>query len=147
MEIVERGFVKLQALWRGYAARQRYQKLVRENAYRKKVAKELLETERVYVENLDACIAVNTPLFYIVICVLIMTSFMQVYKNPLEENSKKGRGSVISESDFNFIFSDLEIVISFNKKLLAKLEDSLENLKPSTCFSNDFMYMVKILSF
>ena len=64
VEIVERGFVKLQALWRGYAARQRYQKLVRENAYRKKVAKELLETERVYVENLDACITVNDLSIY-----------------------------------------------------------------------------------
>lgn len=59
MEIVERGFIKLQALWRGYVARQKYQKMVRDNAYRKKVAKELLETERVYVENLDDCIKVN----------------------------------------------------------------------------------------
>lgn len=58
VEVIERGFVKLQALWRGYAARQRYQKLVRENAYRKKVARELLETERVYVENLNDCIKV-----------------------------------------------------------------------------------------
>ena len=65
-----------------------------------------------------------------------------MYKKPLEENSKKAKGSVISESDFNFIFSDIEIIINFNKKLLAKLEDSLGNLKPSTCFSNDFMYMV-----
>ena len=66
-----------------------------------------------------------------------------MYKVPLEENAKKGKGSVISMSDVTFIFSDLDIIINFNTKLLKKLEDSLENLKPSTCFSNDFMYMVK----
>ena len=60
-----------------------------------------------------------------------------------EENAKLEKGSVISQEDVNYIFSDINIIINFNSKLLEKLDQKLANFAPCTCFSKEFNFMVK----
>lgn len=66
----EKGFSRFQAVYRSYVTRKLYQKrgkscfwgskqfVVRDQAYRDNVAKEILSTEQTYVDNLSSCIKV-----------------------------------------------------------------------------------------
>jgi hypothetical protein len=49
---VERSLSRLQAIVRANRARREYERIVRNEAYRANVAKEILQTERSYVESL-----------------------------------------------------------------------------------------------
>ena len=72
---------------------------------RRRVAQELLETESLYVQNLD----------------LLKASFYE----PLFENSKNP-GRVITTDDVRTIFGSLNIILPVNKLLLGELEKRLQ---------------------
>src|SRR5690606_12054192 len=72
-------------------------KLVRDQAFRDKVAKEIYSSERDYVKHLDVCV--------------------QVYFKPLLEGKKK----VLDAETVKKMFSDIEMICSLNHKLLSEL--------------------------
>jgi hypothetical protein len=55
---VTSGITQLQAQVRGFIQRQRYEKRVRNEAYRAKVANEILLSEKIYYDSLHALIHV-----------------------------------------------------------------------------------------
>lgn len=79
--------------------------MVKMRKKRRRVAQELLETEALYVQNLD----------------LLKSSFY----DPLFENSKNP-GRVITTDDVRTIFGSLNIILPVNKLLLGELEKRLQ---------------------
>eukprot|EP01099_Mayorella_cantabrigiensis_P005516 TRINITY_DN4455_c0_g1_i1.p1 TRINITY_DN4455_c0_g1~~TRINITY_DN4455_c0_g1_i1.p1 ORF type:complete len:365 (+),score=91.72 TRINITY_DN4455_c0_g1_i1:41-1096(+) len=77
---------KIQAWWRMVQSRKEFLKRARAAEYRKKVVKELLDTETEYVKNLELCV--------------------RIYLNPLKEGAKKGKG-FLSQDEIVIIFQKL----------------------------------------
>lgn len=55
---VEKGVLRLQAVFRGARERAQYQTRLRDTAYRERVVFEILTTEQSYVESLQCCVDV-----------------------------------------------------------------------------------------
>eukprot|EP01113_Clastostelium_recurvatum_P039518 TRINITY_DN6041_c0_g2_i6.p1 TRINITY_DN6041_c0_g2~~TRINITY_DN6041_c0_g2_i6.p1 ORF type:complete len:1168 (-),score=332.78 TRINITY_DN6041_c0_g2_i6:54-3242(-) len=104
LKVYEPGFARYQALYRGHIARKFYKKRVREAAYREKVTREILQTERDYVNNLGVCLA--------------------LYQDRMLEEINKNRGA-LERGDLKMIFGDFEAVLSFHKAFLSRLEESM----------------------
>eukprot|EP01105_Mastigella_eilhardi_P009183 TRINITY_DN2182_c0_g1_i1.p1 TRINITY_DN2182_c0_g1~~TRINITY_DN2182_c0_g1_i1.p1 ORF type:complete len:707 (-),score=102.66 TRINITY_DN2182_c0_g1_i1:397-2469(-) len=100
----EKGYARFQALYRAHKTRERYFKLVRDVAYRDKVAHELLQTERDYCANLLAC--------------------TEVYQAVLE--SKK----LVSQEEMQTLFGNIKEVYAANCPLLQSLEDRVAHWYP-----------------
>ncbi|EGC29927.1 hypothetical protein DICPUDRAFT_4855, partial [Dictyostelium purpureum] len=92
----ERGFIRFQALFRGFKTRQMVKKIRRDVAYREKVASEILKTEEDYVKNLNLCI--------------------KYYMEPLLSKE------LITKEQQKLIFSDISIIYNFGNKFLEQLK-------------------------
>jgi hypothetical protein len=101
----EKKWAKVQALIRTRLQRKKYQRMVRDVAYREKIAKEILSTEVVYVKALKACI--------------------DNYYKPLEEETSSKK-PLLTKEQLKRLFSDIEIIYSFNTKLLEDLQSRVE---------------------
>jgi len=121
--LLEKRWAKIQALARGWLARKAYQKRVRDQAYRTKVAQEILKTEAVYTSSLKVCI--------------------DSYLRPLEDSLQKK--PLISREQIKKLFSDIEIIHSFNAKLKEELETRVKNWSPSQCLGDIFKKIVGFL--
>eukprot|EP01105_Mastigella_eilhardi_P006499 TRINITY_DN18058_c0_g1_i1.p1 TRINITY_DN18058_c0_g1~~TRINITY_DN18058_c0_g1_i1.p1 ORF type:complete len:762 (-),score=221.75 TRINITY_DN18058_c0_g1_i1:78-2282(-) len=124
METLERGYTRFQAVWRGHKARKYLKKLVRDSAYRKRVANELLQTEVDYVDSLERCI--------------------QVYLVPFEKNAVPMK--VVTEQQVRDIFSDIRIIHQVNSELLVGLRPVIKNWSHNTCLGKTFKNMVAIFN-
>mmetsp|Transcript_4307 Transcript_4307/g.15157 ORF Transcript_4307/g.15157 Transcript_4307/m.15157 type:complete len:783 (+) Transcript_4307:172-2520(+) len=124
MVSMERGVVKLQALVRGHLARLRYAEISRHVAYRDKVAKEILATERSYVESLTTCVI--------------------VYMEPLKENMRESK-PMLSGAQQKAIFSELPVLLNFNAELLRELEPLVEKWNAFQCIGPLFLKLVTFM--
>lgn len=93
--------IKIQAVFRGCLARLNFKDI----KYRRNVATEIFETERVYVTTLDALTRT---------CV-----------GPLRHMVTLGE-PIISSDDISFVFSNIELLYQGNKRLLDLLESRLK---------------------
>eukprot|EP01119_Soliformovum_irregulare_P008184 TRINITY_DN2118_c0_g1_i3.p1 TRINITY_DN2118_c0_g1~~TRINITY_DN2118_c0_g1_i3.p1 ORF type:complete len:592 (+),score=142.31 TRINITY_DN2118_c0_g1_i3:191-1777(+) len=101
---------QLQAYVRGRIARRIHQKRVTNQAYRKRIAQELLSTEKVYVDNLDVLVT--------------------VFLHPLK-TAASGPKHIIKQEAIKAIFSDsIEVILNYNRRLLAKLEEKISDWSP-----------------
>ncbi|PRP74759.1 hypothetical protein PROFUN_06620 [Planoprotostelium fungivorum] len=107
---LEKGFGRFQALFRGHMARKGYKKMIRDNAFRESVAKEILSTEEVYVNYLKLTI--------------------EVFIRPLREDLKNKK-SILSQEQIQHIFSNMEMIYGFNHKLLEDIKPRVNNWGPS----------------
>lgn len=91
-------------------------------AYRDNVAKEILQTEQDYVNNLQTCI--------------------NVFLNPLREavGTKK---EIVPQSVVKSIFSDFEIIHHLNAQLLEGLEPKVKNWHPTQTLGDIFIKIVR----
>jgi hypothetical protein len=101
---MEKRIIKVQSVWRGVLVRRNYQKRLKREFHRNKIANEILETERVYVKNLELMVT----LYYL----------------PLKEVANS-TSPFISLKEVNAIFSNIELILNVNKQLLASLEDRI----------------------
>lgn len=113
---------KLQALVRGWLARNRYRAMVRSQAYRDHVAQEILSTERVYVEHLE----------FLVKEVL----------HPLRDNHKE---QILTEVEIRAIFSETESILNYNKLLLLQLEERVAKWSVSQRLGDIFLLIANFL--
>eukprot|EP01103_Thecamoeba_quadrilineata_P016888 TRINITY_DN5796_c0_g1_i1.p1 TRINITY_DN5796_c0_g1~~TRINITY_DN5796_c0_g1_i1.p1 ORF type:complete len:709 (-),score=119.69 TRINITY_DN5796_c0_g1_i1:268-2394(-) len=126
-EAVERGLIRFQALFRMYKQKKKYHQMVVDAAYREHVAKEILHTERSYVDSLNVCI--------------------KVFMNPLDEASRldKKKAQLITTDQFRTLFSVITIIRNFNAKLLEQLEERLSHWSPNCCIGEIFLKIVDFL--
>lgn len=112
---VEGKIIRFQAVFRGWRARKSYRVLARKAAFREKVVRELLSTEKSYVDNLNICIS--------------------TFLTPLDEAAKSPKTTIISTEDVKSIFSVLVIIRNFNAKMLGELEARIGSSKwgPNGC--------------
>jgi len=96
----EKGFIAFQSLWRGFKVRQTIKKMRRDIAYREKVAQEIYKTEDDYVKSLSICIS--------------------GYLEPLIKSN------LITKDQQKLIFSDIQIIYAFGKRLLDLLKPRTE---------------------
>eukprot|EP01122_Echinamoeba_exundans_P006141 TRINITY_DN1672_c0_g1_i2.p1 TRINITY_DN1672_c0_g1~~TRINITY_DN1672_c0_g1_i2.p1 ORF type:complete len:699 (-),score=200.58 TRINITY_DN1672_c0_g1_i2:10-2106(-) len=93
-------WTKIQAVGRGHMTRLLYKKRVRMQAFRTKVAQEVLDTENSYVKSLKTCI--------------------DIFLNPLRDPSVKK--PLVDKLQIKTLFSDIEIIYGFNVKLKEDIE-------------------------
>eukprot|EP01102_Stenamoeba_stenopodia_P017514 TRINITY_DN6291_c0_g1_i3.p1 TRINITY_DN6291_c0_g1~~TRINITY_DN6291_c0_g1_i3.p1 ORF type:complete len:784 (+),score=250.28 TRINITY_DN6291_c0_g1_i3:93-2444(+) len=111
------GIAKFQALWRGFKVRKEFKAIKRKLAFREKIIREILSTEKSYVENLNTLIT--------------------VYFTPLDEAAKTPKTVIISTDEVKSIFSAVLLIIrNFNTKMYAELENRIDKSKswgPNGC--------------
>lgn len=128
-EKVVRGVVLLQALVRGGRARKAYIKRVRDVAYRENVAREILQTEKDYVNNL----------------MLLMSVFINPIKESLTDNVWKPKnGSKLGEvtlKEVKSLYNDLQVIVNYNGKLLRDLTPRVEKWTPHQKLGDIFLQL------
>jgi len=124
LEDYETQYAQIQAIVRGYLSRLSYQRRVRNQAYRDNVVEEIINTEKVYVENLKQCI----------------THFLE----PLTEISKKKK-PFITEDQVVVLFSNLNMIYSFNCQLFQHLKQRIENWSPYQRIGDIFLKHINFL--
>ena len=102
---MEKRIIKVQSVWRGALVRRNYQRRLKREFHRNKIANEILETERVYVKNLELMV--------------------NLYYLPLKDIANSTTPSFISIKEVNAIFSNIELILNVNKQLLTSLEDRI----------------------
>lgn len=85
-------------------------------AIRSKVAKEILSTERSYVES--------------------MSALVDVYIRKLSSLSKKEE--ILSKEEISIIFGNIELIVELNIRFLASLEQVMENFDDNSCLGDCF---------
>eukprot|EP01117_Protostelium_nocturnum_P003411 TRINITY_DN1442_c0_g1_i1.p1 TRINITY_DN1442_c0_g1~~TRINITY_DN1442_c0_g1_i1.p1 ORF type:complete len:806 (+),score=343.01 TRINITY_DN1442_c0_g1_i1:243-2660(+) len=121
---LEKGITRFQAVVRMFQAKKLYHKRVRDQAHRDNCAKEILSTEQVYVKYLGLCIT--------------------LFIKPLKEAAHKKK-PILEESQIKSIFSDLEMIYSFNSTLLAELTPIVEKWNAGQCLGNIFLKIMDYL--
>ncbi|EGC28800.1 hypothetical protein DICPUDRAFT_51654 [Dictyostelium purpureum] len=111
----EKKWIRIQSLVRGHLARRAYLKRVRYAAYRHNIVKELLATEKVYIENLE--------------------HLLSHYFNPMREESSKLN---IKMDHFGLLISNLEVIINYNKNLLDIIKPKVDNWSHSQTIGDVF---------
>ncbi len=71
-----------------------------------------------------------------------METCINVYLAPLREATAKKK-PIIDEQQIRAIFSDIEIIHGFNKRLLSELEPIVGNFSPQQCLGNIFLKIVR----
>eukprot|EP01119_Soliformovum_irregulare_P021238 TRINITY_DN7030_c0_g1_i1.p1 TRINITY_DN7030_c0_g1~~TRINITY_DN7030_c0_g1_i1.p1 ORF type:complete len:772 (-),score=249.29 TRINITY_DN7030_c0_g1_i1:38-2353(-) len=120
---VERGFCRFQAVFRGHRARLMVKKRRRDQAYRDNVAREILSTEDGYVKSIGMCV--------------------RFYYTPLKEALKKK--PIIDQENLNNIFSDIEMILNLNTKLLTDLSPIVKNWSPRARLGKIFLNIADFL--
>eukprot|EP00727_Mastigamoeba_balamuthi_P012399 m51a1_g7782 hypothetical protein (1253) ;mRNA; f:227088-233128 len=128
LDRIEKGFARFQAVWHGYKQRKAYKKIVRDVAYRKRVVREILETEESYIANLEMC--------------------MQLFLRPMAElakDPKASAGGIFTKENVYTIFSDIEVLATLGHELLRELRPISEKWSHNTCLAKTFKNMVGFL--
>eukprot|EP00727_Mastigamoeba_balamuthi_P000126 m51a1_g1011 putative domain containing protein (750) ;mRNA; r:599658-603368 len=125
LEKCEKGVTRAQALWRGYLARKLLASLRRDQAYRDRVAQEILDTERAYVANLDTCIS--------------------VFLEPFERESSGKKKPIVKEADIRLLFGNIRDIRDFNRSLLADIEARVALWSNSSCLGDVFLKINEFL--
>lgn len=120
----ERRWTRIQALIRGRAARTKFQSRVLNQAFRDRVAYELRDTEKSYVQSLETCI--------------------QRYLTPLRTGSYNKK-LVLDKATLKDLFSDLEIIYNVNNVLLTMINKAMENWGPHSQMGSLFVYIMNFL--
>jgi len=119
-QILERGVILLQAYARGCITRRMLQRTLTQHAHRKKVANEILQTEIVYVRNLEV--------------------LLQHFIKPLRENAKNNRFPLIKQEHLKVLFPDsIEVILPYNKLFLEQLEPRVLGWSNSTMLGDIFL--------
>ena len=93
-------------------------------ARRTNIARELVETEKSYVTSLN-------------------TLVWKFQKPLLEKNQqKKGQQSILTGEEIKLLFSNVEIILNFNKILLETLDQRIKVWNPETSLLGDFFMKV-----
>lgn len=119
-----RAATRLQALVKGWIARNKYRSMVRHQAYRDRVAHEILSTERVYVEHLE----------------FLFKNILLPLRAAAESNSP-----IISENEIRAIFNETESLLNYNRLLLEKLEQRVGKWNVHQCLGDIFLQIVSFL--
>jgi hypothetical protein len=109
--------IKIQALIRGRRARKIYVML----GHRKNVAKEIVNSEENYVENLRKII--------------------KLYKIPLQNNPQL----LTSPADIKTIFSELDVILNYNSMMLGQLKERLSRWNHFQRLGDIFLRMTEFL--
>lgn len=115
---------KLQALVKGWLARTRYRALVRHQAYRDRVAQEILSTERVYVEHLE----------------FMFKHILQPLRTAVEANNP-----ILTDNEIRLIFSETEVLLNYNRLLLVQLEQRVLKWNVHQCLGDIFLQIAGYL--
>lgn len=115
---------KLQALVKGWIARNRFRSMVRHQAYRDRVAHEILSTERVYVEHLE----------------FLFKYVLQPLRLALENNNP-----ILPENEIRAIFSETEVILNYNRLLLVQLEQRVGKWNVHQCLGDIFLQIAGFL--
>lgn len=115
---------KLQALVKGWIARNRFRSMIRHQAYRDRVAHEILDTERVYVEHLE----------FLFKCVLVPLRAAVEANNP-----------IISDNEIRVIFNETEVLLNYNRLLLVQLEQRVGKWNVHQCLGDIFLQIAGFL--
>ncbi len=113
---------------------------------RNKVAEEILTTEQSYVNSLRAVVEVY-PLFAwssLKIAHLSVIFMAQVFLNPLRDPSNK---QIVTQQDLKGIFSEIEVILGYNAKLLAEIEARMKNWSFDHCLGDIFGKIVRTIYF
>lgn len=123
--IKHKAAAKLQALVRGWLARNRFRTMVRSQAYRDHVAQEILSTERVYVEHLE----------------FLVKEVLQ----PLRLSIDTSNPPVLTEVEIRAIFSETESILNYNRLLLVQLEERVAKWSVSQRLGDIFLLISNYL--
>jgi hypothetical protein len=122
--IKNKAAAKLQAVVRGWLARNRYRTMLRSQAYRDHVAQEILSTERVYVEHLGFLVKeVIVPLRAV-----LGTS-----------------NQILTDPEIRAIFSETESILNYNRHLLDQLEVRVSKWSVSQRLGDIFLLISNFL--
>jgi len=99
--------------------------LVRNVAYRSRVAHEILDTESFYVKSMNQCIT--------------------VWLNPLNEAIASG-SPLINAADVRAIFSDIALLYTFNSELYSEIESRVAKWGTYECLGDIFLRLVRSFS-
>eukprot|EP01130_Rhizamoeba_saxonica_P003837 TRINITY_DN1590_c0_g1_i3.p1 TRINITY_DN1590_c0_g1~~TRINITY_DN1590_c0_g1_i3.p1 ORF type:complete len:405 (+),score=79.36 TRINITY_DN1590_c0_g1_i3:1107-2321(+) len=99
--------------------------MVKDSEYRARVAQELWETEKHYVNYLD----------------LFVKSFLY----PLREDANRSEKPMLSVENIKNVFSSIEIIVGTNKILLQDINAALENWSINQKLGHIMKYMTKYL--
>lgn len=119
-----RGIIQFQAVVRGHIERKRLLKLRRHNAYRSRVAAEILETETRYVESLKECI--------------------KWFLMPLQNaHLMEEMVPILPKAKIRTIFSDMKILYNFHEQsILSSIRPRVENWNIYQCVGDIFLNIV-----
>eukprot|EP01130_Rhizamoeba_saxonica_P003836 TRINITY_DN1590_c0_g1_i2.p1 TRINITY_DN1590_c0_g1~~TRINITY_DN1590_c0_g1_i2.p1 ORF type:complete len:513 (+),score=109.64 TRINITY_DN1590_c0_g1_i2:23-1540(+) len=124
-EDIHESVVIFQTAIRRKIHREKYRKMVKDSEYRARVAQELWETEKHYVNYLD----------------LFVKSFLY----PLREDANRSEKPMLSVENIKNVFSSIEIIVGTNKILLQDINAALENWSINQKLGHIMKYMTKYL--
>eukprot|EP01102_Stenamoeba_stenopodia_P003758 TRINITY_DN1390_c0_g1_i1.p1 TRINITY_DN1390_c0_g1~~TRINITY_DN1390_c0_g1_i1.p1 ORF type:complete len:1021 (+),score=227.99 TRINITY_DN1390_c0_g1_i1:133-3195(+) len=119
-----RSIILIQSLVRGRIGRRHYGLLVRANAYRARVAREILETEKVYVDSLKTVV--------------------KLFLRPLK-NACRHPDGLVNEKQCKQIFSNIEVILNYNTKLLVDLEKRVHQWSHQQLLGDIFLMITHFL--
>lgn len=119
-----RAATKLQACVKGWIARNKYRSMVRHQAYRDRVAHEILSTERVYVEHLE----------------FLFKNILLPLRAAAEANNP-----IISDNEIRAIFNETESLLNYNRLLLVQLEQRVGKWNVQQCLGDIFLQIAGFL--
>ena len=129
-DIPVKALTKFQAVVRGFLARKHIVVIKRHNAYRSRVAKEILETENHYVESLNTCI--NEYLI----------PLQNASANPSKTKTKISAPS-LQTSTIRTIFSDIKMIHTFHLySVLNVILPRVESWNIYQCLGDIFLKIV-----
>eukprot|EP01112_Ceratiomyxa_fruticulosa_P009029 TRINITY_DN234_c0_g3_i1.p1 TRINITY_DN234_c0_g3~~TRINITY_DN234_c0_g3_i1.p1 ORF type:complete len:784 (+),score=187.98 TRINITY_DN234_c0_g3_i1:333-2684(+) len=120
----EKAAIKIQSAARGWFARIKYRKLVRGYAYREHVAQEILSTEKTYISSLT----------------WVKNNVLTPLRNAIDSHTP-----IIEDNELRVIFSNLEIILSYNQILLEQLESRVGNWTPHQLLGDIFLQIASYL--
>jgi len=88
---------------------------------RNKIAQEILATEQTYVNSLKVVV--------------------QLFLEPLRDPANK---QIITTEDLRSIFSEIEVILGYNGKLLGEIEQRMEAWSFDSCLGDIFSKMVSV---
>jgi RhoGEF domain/Calponin homology (CH) domain/IQ calmodulin-binding motif len=108
---------RIQAAARGYLARRLLEVMVRDQAYRSRVAREILQTETSYIASLEA--------------------ILNVYAAPLRAPGKR----IVSEDWCKKVFSDIGVIMAYSGQLHGMLKPRVDTWdeNPHQCIGDIFV--------
>ncbi|KAJ4453901.1 putative actin-binding protein frabin-beta [Paratrimastix pyriformis] len=105
----EQAATRIQSKWRGLQTRMKFKKMLKQHRHRTSVAKEILETERTYVTQIN--------------------QLVDLFMVPINTAASVGQFGLTPEQGAQ-LFSGIQTVLMINTELLGRLEERLANWGP-----------------